>query len=56
MATKKKTLFEEIELIDKKAKQLKEELKGAGLDGVVDEQEMAAISFRISNEILGAVR
>ena len=56
MATKKKSLLEEIGLIHDKAKQMKEELKDMGLDDVIYEEEMAAISSKISSEIWAVVR
>ena len=56
MATKKDGLKESIVAIHERAKQLEEELKDMGLDDVIHEEEMAAISFRVSNEIWGAVR
>ena len=56
MATKKDNLKESIVAIHEKAKQLEDELKDMGLDDVIHEQEMAAISFRISNEIWRAIR
>ena len=52
---KKSSLKESIVAIHEKAKQLEEELKDMGLDNIIHEQEMAAISFRISNEMWGAI-
>ena len=47
---KKESLKEEIVAIHEKAKQMKEDLKDAGLDGMIDEQERSAIASLISNE------
>ena len=55
MATKKKTLFEEIESIHDKAKQMKEELKDVGLDDMIEEQERMVIAAQINNVFWRAI-